>query len=102
MCTIIQPPGKFEGGTCLTHLMHSWANDGVLDYIGVDYVSTVMEATGPFTLDDIHEYQRTGYQKPGQVKFEETFCDECTKDFLNATTIRYWEDTQGFAHSEVL
>ena len=110
MCTIKQFPGKFEGKTCITHLMYAWAGDGRLDMEGCDCVladdsnggdgnecgcTLVESATGPFTLDDISDYQRNTNMGA------EDFCDECVKDFLAASRIRFWEDTQGFAYSEI-
>ena len=97
MCTIQQHPGKFEGESCITHLMYAWAGDGALDYLDdVDYVCTVMQAVGPFILDDISDYQRNTNMGA------ENFCDECTKDFLDASRIHFWEDSNGFAYSEIL
>ena|SRR3972149_4778487 len=103
MCTIKQSPGKFEGETCITHLMHTWANDGVLNYEGCPCNGNddgtnececppVSVAFSPFTLGDVRDVKATGV----------VFCDECVKDFLAASTIRYWEDSQGFAYSEIL
>ena len=110
MCTIEQHPGKFEGETCITHLMYAWAMEGMLqdedcacepddseDNMDGCGCTPVSYATGPFTLDDIRQYQSDPHPYE-----EKAFCDECTKDFLAAWRIRFWEDSFGFAYSRMI
>ena len=108
MCTVKQHPGKFEGESCITHLMHDWSMGGTLDYEDCDCENVdddlyfecrcppVYVAVGPFTLDDIRQFQVNAPHG------EDSFCAECEIDFLAASTIRYWEDFLGFVYSEIV
>ena len=86
MCTTQQAPGKFEGETCITHMMYLWASEGVFDHI--DDTSHTMVAHGPFTTQDIAD-------TPIEL------CVECVNDVLSARLIQFWEDDNGFAYSQL-
>ncbi len=87
MCTIKQHPGKFEGESCITHLAHEWMMNGAQDDTEWDEMDLPTEIfNGPFNLSPLD----TGM-----------LCLECHNDLLKAKSVSLWEDTNGFAYSEV-
>lgn len=90
MCLITQPPGKFEGETCVTLLAYEWTMNGVLDPCEEDEICR--RASGPFTDADIQEALAT-YDTP--------LCSECRVELLAAREVHSWEDEQGFTYSRI-
>jgi len=95
MCTVEMSPGKFEGETCITIWAHDMVGNGCQD--DTDYGPTpyVDYFNGPFTKSELAE----NLDDTGDI--DSGICQECLDDMLGAQRIRYWEDDNGFAYSEV-
>ena len=92
MCEVDMSPGKFEGESCITVLGAEMANQGLMEFDPDDYGtddSNVLSWRGSFLSTDFDYYLTN-------------VCVECRAEFMAGQGLRYWEDEQGFAHSQVL
>lgn len=82
MCTNLEKaPGMFEGEPCFT----KWAYDLVMDGMGEIDTPYGVLLKGPFGMSDTTP--------------DDTLCQECIQDILNARKILVHEDSQGFVHA---
>ena len=83
-----QGPGKFEAEACWTRYAHSMVMDGSAD---TDEDGEAI-MVGPFTLQEVEDWE---------AEREDMMCGACLAELLQADSLTYWEDEQGFAYSEL-
>ena len=83
-----QGPGKYEAEACWTRWAHGVVMDGGADQDEEGAAVIV----GPVTLQEVRDWE---------IEADDQICAECLAELLQADSVTYWEDEQGFAYSEL-